>query len=111
MISDDELLDLPEDPELAFVECERKFREIAFKRLEQSDSYDASKSYMLEYISNVVAAANALDCEYFDKYGIPTLADDIRPFYEQFLLDVSHLALQIRMRYARRIKRYSVALD
>jgi hypothetical protein len=93
------------------VQCEGKLREIVFAKLEESESYDARKFYMLEYISHVVATAKALDCGYFDEYEIPTLEGDIQSSYEQFLVDVSHVAWQIRMRHARRVKSYSVALD
>jgi hypothetical protein len=104
MISDDELLDLPEDPERAFVQCERKLRHRLFKKLEETQSYNAYKSYKLEYINHVVSVAKALELSIFDEYGIPTLDADINPFYDQFLHDVDHLTVQIRMRHARRVK-------
>jgi hypothetical protein len=47
MISDDELLDLPDDPELAFVQAERKLRENLFKNLEDTESYSVALSYKL----------------------------------------------------------------
>jgi hypothetical protein len=111
MISDDELLDLPEDPELAFVQCERKLREGLFRRLEETESYNANSSYKLEYINHVVAVAKALELSIFDEYSIPSLGSDLHPFYEQFRHDVDHVTVQIRMRHARRVKNYSVALD
>ena len=111
MISDDELLDLPDDPELAFVQCERKLRESLLEKLRDTESYDGDRSYKIGYINQVVGIAKALDLPIFDEYDVPTLDRPTHSFYEQFLQDVDHFTVQIRMRHARRVKRYSVALD
>jgi hypothetical protein len=80
MISDDELLDLPEDPELAFVQCERKLREGLFKKLEETESYNANKSYKLGYINHVVADAKVLELSIFDEYNILSWESDLHLF-------------------------------
>jgi hypothetical protein len=48
MISDDELLDLPDDPELAFVQGERKLRESLLEKLREIENYDGDRSYKIE---------------------------------------------------------------
>jgi hypothetical protein len=110
MISDDELVDLPDDPELAFVQCERKLRNRLLDSLRESEGYDIA-SYKLEYINHVVAIARGLNLPFFDNYNVPTVEKNIESFYTQFLQDVDHFTVQIRMRHARRSKLYSVALD
>jgi hypothetical protein len=110
MISDDELVDLPDDPELAFVQCERRLRDRLFDNLKDSEGYDIA-SYKLQYINHVVAIARGLNLPLFDNYDVPTVEANIESFYTQFLQDVDHFTVQIRMRRARRLKLYSVALD
>ena len=112
MIADDDLLDLPEDPELAFVQSERRLRKVLFENLRQdSENYEIASACKLEYINHVFAVAKGLELSIFDGYNVPILNHQIQAFYEQFLQDVDHFTVQIRMRHARRVRLYSVALD
>jgi hypothetical protein len=115
MISDDELSQLPVDPELAFVQFERILRE----RVQEMESQEMGSqggvdadSYRLEYMNKVQAAAKV--------YGIGVLAnlDVPRPDrngiigeYRQFMRDVDHVTIQIRLHSARSNRQGSVGLD
>lgn len=113
MLSDDELINLPDDPELAFVQFERDLRDRLHEKLEESEGYN-SGSLKIEYINHVLAAAKVFELNILTDWDVPStsVSDGIvHSRYEQFSSDVDHYTVQIRLRNARRTKRDSVALD
>ena len=118
MISDDELAQLPEDPDLAFVEFERIIRsrvdtqelqEIKLN-VDEGIAYSADP-YRREYISKILAAAKVYGIGALDRWSIPTAQDDVAPIYVNLTSDVDHITTQTRLRYVPRNRKNSVGLD
>ena len=113
MISDDELLNLPDDPELAFVHYEETLRKRVQTEIDTSGGYNI-EGLQIEYISHVLGVVKALDLKILENWEMPSVAQAsglIENQYKQLLADVAHYVVQIRVKNARRLKRYSVALD
>jgi len=113
MITDDELLNLPDDPELAFIQYETVLRERIITNIDQSDGYGVDE-YKIEYISHVLGVAKALDLQILDGWSVPSsnsTSNAIDQDFKQLLTDVGYYTVQIRIKNARRIKKYSVSLD
>lgn len=113
MFSEQTLLDLPEDNELAFVRLES----MASDRLEQQSGsirgYGGSSSeYEKNYMSAVLAAANAFRIEELQQWSMPSAGDeDALTIYRNFRQEARRIALELHIRAARRIRKYSVAFD
>jgi len=103
MITDEEIAQLPEDPELAFVEFERILR----TRMQEKEGGIAQQqwgdagTYQLEYINKVLAAARAYDVDALKNWKVPPAADcNMYDRYRQFTADVDHFTIQIRRELA-----------
>jgi hypothetical protein len=112
-ITQDELDDLPEDPQLAFVE----FARIAQRRLSDYhrdlQPHDDSEWEMLNearygFMNVVVAAAKRYGVEPFTSLDLPTIANFGSNEYRQFKADVDHYVTQLVVGNAIRGKRDSV---
>jgi hypothetical protein len=111
MIADDKFSDLPAEPELAFVQLEREFRNDLTNSLEASESGNASDTYYLEYMNNTLAAARALNLDILKGWEVPSSDRQLWDAYRRFKSDVDHYTIQIRIHHSRRARGYSVALD
>lgn len=113
MITDEELAQLPEDPELAFVEFERILR----ARLHQAEEEESriqfgdANPYRLEYMNKVLAAAKEYGIEALVQSQVPSANGRIFEEYRQFVSDVDHFTTQIRIRHATKNRKNSVGLD
>jgi hypothetical protein len=115
MISDDELSELPVDPELAFVQLEKILRErvqeMETREADSQGAFDAD-SYRLEYMNKVHAAAAAFSIEVLATLEVPKSdQNSIAREYRQFVRDVDHVTIQIRIHSARSNRQGSVGLD
>jgi hypothetical protein len=111
MITDEELADLPDDPEHAFVLYERRIRERLHKDLEISENQYAVESCQITYMSHVLAAVKALDLGILGNWTVPSTSDDVNTYYRNFVTEVDGFTVQFRFRHARRVKQFSVAFD
>jgi hypothetical protein len=114
MITDEELAQLPDDPELAFVEFERIMRARLYEAVQEvpDDEFRDRDLYRLEYINKVLAAAKEYGIEVLSGWRMPSASDDqIYGHFLNFTRDVDHPAMQVRIRNAPRIRRNSVGLD
>ncbi len=113
MIKDEELAELSDDPEWAFVEYERTVRQRANAAINEAHEKEIdADEYRIDYISHVLAAAKALRLDFLSSWKVPSVSQGgIAERYLQFQSDVNFVTLQIRFEHARRVKRYSVALD
>jgi hypothetical protein len=112
MISDDELSQLPVDPEPAFVQ----FEKILTARVQQEENYAGLEQYdadpyRLEYMSKVFAAVKVHGIDSLADLCVPNPGRHITEQYRQFLQDVDHVTTQIRIRSAQSNRQGSVGLD
>jgi hypothetical protein len=113
MITDEELGELPSDPELAFVALEKILRT-------QTESHEARAPYdeynpdpfRLEYMIKILAAAQIYGIEGLSGLQVPRANEkDIEGYFRQFVTDVDFVCMQIRIRTAQVNREGSVALD
>ena len=111
MITDEEISQLPEEPELAFVEFEKILRDRLNEYERQAEREQFSTTdYKLEYINKVLAAAKEYGIDELSNWQVPSVNDDIYRAFNQFSSDVDHFTVQIRIRYAPRYRKGSVGL-
>ncbi|WP_149312369.1 hypothetical protein [Methylobacterium sp. P1-11] len=113
MITDEEMEDLPADPELAFVAVEKILR----SKIEEHE-FDARNNdldpdpYRLEYMTRVLAAARAYNIDALSELKMPRASrQSIYEFYAQFRNDVDFVTMQIRLNAQRINREGSVGLD
>jgi hypothetical protein len=115
MITDEEIENLPEDPELAFVEFEKKLRDRVLLKV---DSYRPNESdFALDicrlknsYISKMIGMAVSCDIKALKDCSIPP-SELVHEEFERFLAEVDSITTQIRVAHLKRTKQFSVALD
>jgi len=111
MIKDEELAELSDDPEWAFVEYEHLVRQRTAVALAVSPTQDHDRP-RINYMRHVLAAVGSFKLGILGGWSVPQVGEgSISSKYEQFQSEVDYAVLQIRPRHARRVKRYSVALD
>jgi hypothetical protein len=74
------------------------------------DAYSVS-SYKLEYMSKVLAAAEAYKIPALQNWKVPSARDDLDDLYINFTADVDHFTTQVRIQNAPRNRQNSVGLD
>jgi hypothetical protein len=113
MITDEEIAQLSEDPQVAFVQ----FEEIVRSRLkEQTDRLEwnqegESQVYYLEYINKVLAAGRAFKIDGLKDLELPSIDENYWHAYRQFTHNVDFITTQIRINHAGRNRSNSVGLD
>jgi hypothetical protein len=113
MITDEEIEQLAEDPELAFVQFEEIVRGRSNEKIEQaerSENGDAS-IYYLEYINKVLAAARAFKIDALKDCELPPVDGNCWQAYRRFVHAVDFATTQIRITHAGRNRNNSVGLD
>lgn len=115
MITDEEIEQLPEDPELAFVEFERIMRDrtnVAIERTPyDNEGTSLIESYRLEYINKVVGAARVYNIDGLKQSQVPRMDANVYEEWRQFMSDVDYVTIQIRIRHAPHNRQNSVGLD
>lgn len=81
MITDEELAELPEDSELAFVEFERIVRARLREAEQQEDRNYTANSERLEYINKMIAAAKVYNIDGLCEWEVPKVDSDIHKVY------------------------------
>jgi hypothetical protein len=81
--------DLPNDDASALVFLEQQYREALHKALDGIDSGDAVVAYQREYMHKVLAAAAALEINYFDDYRTGSSSAAWWDRFQAFELDLS----------------------
>jgi hypothetical protein len=111
-ISDDEIAQLPEEPELKFVALERIVRERYEKAWNQLDHQNESgMSLMRRYMSNVLPAAKLYGVKELAGWKRPSSGEESYDLYNAFFADVDYCTTELRLRSVERVKKNSVALD
>lgn len=110
MITDDDLENIPDDPEYAFVVLEEKLRSRTADALDDPNG-NAQQYHMLTYITKTLALKDGLDLSILSDWSVPARDADIFSAYSEFSQEVDRYTTLIRVRRARRIKKYSIPLD
>jgi hypothetical protein len=103
--------DLPDDPELAFVNLVAQFDQQREARITSSEERSDTSIFLLDYMNDVVGAANALHIEIFDDWDMPENARAIYDMYRDFSLRTKRYVLEVQIRHARVGRHYSVGLN
>jgi hypothetical protein len=111
MITDEEMKDLPEDPDEAFVFIASSARQHLDEALEGRAEDNSSMSFYRDYMTTVLAAAKVYEVSPIDQCSTPRVGDEHWNFYEQFMADVNLCVTELRLLNAKRNKKYSVRLD
>lgn len=113
MITDEEIAQLPENSQLAFVEFEKILRDRLHKEEDAvaGEQYGDATSYRLEYINKVVAAALYYDIEDIKNCTVPRSNENVAEACRDFQTEVDHFTIQVRLSVGPRTRRESVGLD
>ncbi len=110
MLSDAEVLALPDHPEDAFLQVERIARDRLDRVLAETNSQGWYNE--LDYMTAVLAAARHYRIEEVADWKIPHIDDEhVGADYQQFRLKMSGLSMELSLRRAQRIKQSSIAFD
>lgn len=111
LITDDELLNLPEDPTEAFLQ----FHQIVEARLDEQLAHTSSEAedeaLFRNYMTLVIAAADEYGIEGLKKWQLPDWAKSNSASYRPFREAVHTFTTSFRFKRIRRLRKYSVALD
>jgi hypothetical protein len=110
MSDDDEYPDLAEDPDRAFRQIEKKFREEMDEHLERSEGLH-SDTFTLSYMNRTIAAAKTLGIEPLKNWEVPSHRGNVWDEYQEFRIAVEHYLVQVQILHSRRVRGYSVQLD
>ncbi|MBI5262554.1 MAG: hypothetical protein HY852_12145 [Bradyrhizobium sp.] len=111
MTDEEAYAELPDDPEMAFLQLEKHFREQCEAKLKVAGENDYVNMYYVEYISKVVAAIQELGISTEFETEVPSIANVSYQTYADFGKDVDHYRTKLSIRHARRAKGYSVRFD
>jgi hypothetical protein len=114
---EDEFLNRPDDPELAFLHFERIFRkpldaQLAELTAREGDAYwDSYNHFMQTYINSVLATVQALDLEILVRWvNNPSEANNDKNF-KQMKFDIDAAITLIKVRHAQISRKASVHLE
>ena len=103
--------DIPDDPELAFLELEKRFRESRAKELDHRDyNYDPAEED-LRYISRTLAACKELGLKILENWSVPSASDHDSTLFRNFLSEVDHYRTIFEIRHSRRDRGLTVRFD
>lgn len=102
--------DLSDDPELAFTELVDQFDDLMKRDLQENGDNEVGRQILVEHMNNVLAAARALDIDFFRGWSLPAY-NEVYTAHSEFSLAVKRYVLEIKIRKKRVTKIYSVALD
>lgn len=101
---------LHEDDELAFAELVEGHQKVRDDNLNHLDRNEDGTQYLMDYMRNVLAAADALNIEELKTWEMPgrgSISND----YDEFEFQVQRFVTKVQIRASRKYKVYSVTLD
>lgn len=110
-IFDDPYENLPDDPELAFLQLEAHFRLACETKIKNAHQEERVDVFYVDYIAEVLAAITelGLQAEFHDR--VPKIEDVDYNTYLNFNKDVKHYRTMLEIRHRRRTQGYSVRFD
>jgi hypothetical protein len=103
--------ELPDDPELAFLQLEAHFRAECERRIELAGDRERTDVIYVDYIAQVLAAITELGLEANFREKVPNIEDVDYNTYLNFNKDVKHFRTILEIRHQRRAQGYSVQFD
>jgi len=103
--------DLPDDPELAFLQLEQSFRNDLATAVNNSDYNEGNTEDYLRYMARTLAARTALELTILQNWSTPAAPDFGMDVYRNFLTDVEHQRTVFEIRHSRRNKGLTVRFD
>jgi hypothetical protein len=102
-----------EEPELAFVRLESRFRKTLEDNLESSQNNVTYEAYIIEYMNHTLAAARFFNLDILEFWTVPEpgTADEIYKRYQQFTTEIDYYKVQVQLTHLRRPKDFSVGLS
>ncbi len=111
MWGDEDIAELADDPDLAFVQFERMARARLDSRLEGLDPNVDTSIIYFEYMSAVLAAAKSFQISDLAKWRLPSMRDDdVERTCQDFAINAQHVAMQIQLRFGPRFRTSSVKI-
>lgn len=110
MLTTKDYEDAPEDPALAFIYLEDILRNRIERALSLEDVNNTSWIYVT-YMSKILAIKKELNLDILNNWSLPSTERVSFDKYVDFQHEVDHFVTQMQLRYARRQRQYSVALD
>ena len=104
MITDDDLINLPDDPELAFVQYESSIRKRVQSAITNSAGY-GTQEHQFEYISHVLGMVKALNLDVLSGWRMPSADESeeiIQGTYIGLLADVDELSPNLVFEHLKR---------
>lgn len=109
-MTDDIFQNLPEDPELAFVKLVEHFDRELDEKVQRSEERSDTSIFTLDYMNQVIAAANELGIDILSDYELPA-EGNVWQAYGEFSRRVKNIVLRINIRNSRAVREFSVELD
>jgi hypothetical protein len=109
--SPDPFENLPEDPELAFLQLEAAFRAECDRQLGLAGERERTDVIYVDYIAQVLAAIEELGLQANFHTAVPSIEDVNYNTYLNFNKDVKHFRTALEIRHRRRAQGYSVEFD
>jgi hypothetical protein len=100
----EELLDLPEDPELQFVEYERRLRQEMWKNIKESSSVRYDNDQKIYYVIKIMGFHDAHRFSFLQRPAINRGRDDFDDIFDSFLDEVTYWTTQIEVRHSQQLR-------
>jgi hypothetical protein len=103
--------DIPDDPELAFLQLEKLFHAELDAALSGAAYDEVSTTHYLRYISRTLAAKTELGLKVLEDWSIPAAPNFSIELYHNFLSDVEHYRTILQIRHSRRDRGLTIRFD
>lgn len=106
-----DLIDLNDDPELAFVEFEEKIRAELWDSLEDGQYQNYIVDRKIYYVTKLMAFHDSCDLSFLKKPLLMRTSDSFDIVFDDFLDEVNYWTTQISVRHARRLKSITTVIE
>lgn len=107
----DEYLSLPEDPELAFVEFEKKERQAMWETIRDVEDWSFVRDGKTHYISRVMGFHDAHEFQFLNKPILSRHNEEFDNNFDEFIDDITRITTEISVRHARRLRPIHTILE
>lgn len=112
MINEEDFADASEvSPEMAFVRIERKFRAVFQRNINDSQSNESYRDYVLEYMNHTISAARALGLDFLNSFEVTFGNSDMSSNLADLRAAVDRFSVHTQIEFIRQPPKDSVTLD